>query len=69
MPTLEQLLISSIALVQAQAQARRALAESRRKFGHYKKKHALKALERAHEFLSIVVEADEGRMDTGNEAS
>ena len=53
---LEQLLLSSIQLVQAQAQARRALAEHRPKFRRYKTVHAIRALEKAHEHLSKVVE-------------
>ncbi len=53
---LERLLLNSIELVQAQAQARRALAEPRLKFRRYKTKHAILSLEKAHEHLSKMVE-------------
>lgn len=55
--TLELLLLKSIALVQAQATARRALAEPRPKFRRYKVRFAISVLEKAHEHLSEVAEA------------
>lgn len=57
--TLEQQLLRSIELLQAQAIARRALLEPRPRFRKYKARFALLALEKAHEHLSEVVETSD----------